>query len=112
MAKAKRWYAQSGCSMFGGCVTRKKRTRNCAEPDWICFVQNQSEQPGLHLSRTELIALLPELVWAAELLNAVAIPNEHTVPMVKRQLWQADKIVRRATDLLANEPELPVKGQK
>jgi hypothetical protein len=111
MAKAKRWYAQPACSMTGGAVTVRKRLQNCLESDWVCFTQKQ-ERGLLDETRTKLIALLPELVWAAELLNAVAIPNENTVPMVKRQLWQADKIVRRATDLLANEPEFPVKGRK
>jgi hypothetical protein len=111
MAKAKKWFAQPACSMTGGAVTIRKRMRNCLESDWVCFTQKQ-ERGLLDETRTKLIALLPELVWAAELLNAVAIPNENTVPIVKRQLWQADKIVRRATDLLANEPELPAKGRK
>jgi hypothetical protein len=111
MAKAKRWYAHPGCSMFGGVVTIKKRTLNCEESDWICFTQKQ-ERGLLDETWTKLIALLPELVRAAEILNAVAVPNENTVPRVKRQLWQADKIVQRAKDLLANEPEMPAKGRK
>jgi len=111
MAKAKRWYAQPACRMTGGAVTVRKRMQNCLESDWVCFTQKQ-ERGLLDETRTKLIAMLPELVWAAELLNAVAIPSENTVPRVKRQLWQADKIVQRAKDLLANEPDLPAKGRK
>ena len=70
---------------------------------------------------TNIIVLLSGLQGVPqEIYEAAHLDGAHgarlftriTVPMVKRQLWQADKIVRRATDLLANEPDLPVKGRK
>jgi hypothetical protein len=98
-----KWYARKGNDSTGGCVKTSKALVGESVTEWVCFLQKQDDEE-LNKSRRELIALLPELVEAAEVLNAVAVPTANTVPAVRRALVKADKIVRKAKALLDNEP--------
>jgi hypothetical protein len=118
---AKKWYADKKVtSIAGGCVyatkkdprTRRHRLTESGE-EWVCFIQHHDNRPPyrrnvpLHETRCELIAMLPELVEAASLLNSLAgWGTENTLPSVKRKLPKIDRLIRRAVELLANEPDL------
>ena len=100
-----KWVAVKGSQDTGGCV--KRAVASDPKPfvsDWVCFLQSQ-EDKSLNMSRRELIALLPDLVRAADLLNGLAVTSEDTIPSVRREFDRAERVVRRAKQLLANEPD-------
>jgi hypothetical protein len=113
---AKKWYADkrpSGGS--AGCVTNcpMKSKAIDQEESFVCWIQQVDATPPysrsvpLHETRCELIAMLPELVEAASLLNSLAgWGTRNTLPSVKRKLPKIDKLIRKAVELLANEPDL------
>lgn len=100
-----KWVGVKGSRDTGGCV--KRADASDPEPftsDWVCFLQKQDDE-SLDKSRLALIALIPDLVRAADLLNGLAVTTENTIPSVRREFTRATKIVRRAKELLDNEPK-------
>lgn len=72
------------------------------------YIEDADGQPIARLMGSaawgELIAMLPELVEAAAILNALAVPNRDTIPMVRKKLPAIDRLVRRAEALLRKTP--------